>query len=215
MYERQPKNASEFAGFKRVSWGAIFAGTAAALMGYLVLNLLGLGIGLGSFNVGQANAETAQGLGVGAAIWMAIVLIAALFFGGWVAARLAGVPFAADSILHGVVTFSMFVIVLVLLLATGIGSVIGGASNMLSQVYTANPSQAQGLLGVGQGGAQAGGQVDQEQARQVAEQVRAAASTGAIGAFIGLVLAGGASVLGGLVGTPRRAPVAEVGDTGM
>ena len=53
MYERQPKNASEFAGFKRVSWGAIFAGTAAALMGYLVLNLLGLGIGLGSFNVGR------------------------------------------------------------------------------------------------------------------------------------------------------------------
>ena len=146
---------------------------------------------------------------------MAIVLIAALFFGGWVAARLAGVPFAADSILHGVVTFSMFTIVLVLLLATGIGSVIGGASNMLAQVYGADPSQVQSFLGVGQGGEQAAAQVDQQQAQQVAEQVRAAASSGAIGAFIGLVLAGGAAVLGGLVGTPRRAPVAEVNDTGI
>ncbi len=211
MYERQPKNASEFAGFKRVSWGAIFAGTAAALMGYLVLSLLGLGIGLGSFNVGTANQSTAQGIGIGAAIWMAVVMIIALFFGGWVSARLAGMPFAADSILHGVVSFSLFVIVLVLLLVTGVGNVIGGAGSMLTQAYAANPNQAQNMLGVGQGGQQ----VDQEQARRVAEQVRAAASTGAIGAFIALVLAGGAAVFGGLVGTPRRAPVAEVTDTGI
>ncbi len=209
MYQTEPKNASEFAGFKRVSWGAIFAGTAAALMGFFVLNLLGVGIGLSAVRVGQTGAEAAQGIGVGAGIWMGIVLIASLFFGGWVAARLAGLPFAPDSILHGVVTFSMFVIVLMVLFATGIGSAIGMSSNVLSQVYATEPGQISQALGVGQGGDQG---VASEQARQTAEQIRSAAATGSILGFIGLILAGGAAVFGGLVGTPRRAPVAEVTD---
>jgi hypothetical protein len=199
-----------FAGFRRISWGAIFGGTVAALVVYFLLNLLGLGIGLGVADLRQPSP--AEGIGVGAAIWWFLSTIIALFIGGWVAGRTAGLPFTIDSLAHGFITFGLFTIVVLYVLTTGIGSIVGGLGGMLSQAMGSGQVNLD-LLGVGQAQAQAQN-VDPEQARQTAEQVASAVSTGAILAFFGMLVGGAAAVVGGWLGTPRNAPVAEVVDRG-
>ncbi len=63
----------------RVRWGAIFAGLFAALAVLIVLGVLGLAIGLSSYNAGQPAAN----FGVGAGIWGAISALIAFAIGGW------------------------------------------------------------------------------------------------------------------------------------
>jgi hypothetical protein len=70
--------------FKRVSWGAVFAGLVVALV--ITLRQFGMGIGLGAINP----AGEPLGMGTGAAIWLGITTLIALFVGGWTTAKLAG-----------------------------------------------------------------------------------------------------------------------------
>ncbi|RYY08132.1 MAG: hypothetical protein EOO36_24060, partial [Cytophagaceae bacterium] len=53
---------------KRISWGAIFAGTVLAIVLQLALSLLGLGIGLGTIDP-LTEQNPMAGIGTGAAIW--------------------------------------------------------------------------------------------------------------------------------------------------
>jgi len=57
-------NRTAPAALKRISWGAIFAGAVVAVVLGLLLNLLGLGIGLSTFEVGNGD-DTLGGLGTG------------------------------------------------------------------------------------------------------------------------------------------------------
>lgn len=208
MVEKRTKGS--FAGFKRVSWGAIFAGTAVALVVYFMLNLLGLAIGLTALDFGAGNPL--EGLGVGAGIWWLLSTIIALFVGGWASGRSAGLPFKADSVTHGLVTFSLFTIVTLYLMTTGIGAVVSGAGSLIGRAFSAVASQ-EGILGIaGQAVPNIDPNVSPAQASEAAEQAAAGISTGAFLAFLALLLGGGAALLGGLVGTPRHAPVAETTD---
>lgn len=208
MVEKRTKGS--FAGFKRVSWGAIFAGTVVALVIYFMLNLLGVAIGLTAVDFESGNPLA--GLGVGAGIWWLLSTIIALFVGGWASGRSAGIPFKADSVTHGLVTFSLFTIFSLYLMTTGIGAVLSGAGGLIGQALSGAASQ-ENILGIAQ---QAAPNIDPnvspEQAGEVAEQAVAGLSTGAFLAFLALLLGGGAALLGGLVGTPRHAPVAETTD---
>ncbi|MCL5237856.1 MAG: hypothetical protein M1353_08420 [Nitrospirae bacterium] len=85
---------------KRISWGAIFAGTIVALVIELTLSLLGMGIGLGVVNP-ATETNPLGGVGTGAGIWLAVSTLISLFAGGWVASRLAGFPRSSTGILHG------------------------------------------------------------------------------------------------------------------
>jgi hypothetical protein len=205
MVEQRTKG--DFAGFKRMSWGAIFAGTAAALVIYFLLNLLGLAIGFGTIDPAAANPL--EGLGVGAVIWWIVATIAALFFGGWLSGRVAGVPFVADSVIHGFVTFSLFTIVSMYLLTTGLGAILSGVGGLVGQAMDVAAGEGLDILGVAEGAAP---EVTEEEARQIAVTAADAISRGALYAFLALMLGGVAALLGGWVGTPRRAPVAETTD---
>src|SRR3712207_3353091 len=77
--------------FNRASWGAIIAGMVAALVAQLLINLLGIGIGLSSVSVtNSADNLDASTFSIGAAIWWTLSGIIASFFGGVVAGRLCG-----------------------------------------------------------------------------------------------------------------------------
>jgi hypothetical protein len=117
---------------RRVSWGAIFAGVTAAIAVQLLLSLLGAGVGAAAINP-QQGQQPGQGLAIGAAIWFVLSTIIALFAGGWVAGRLAGTPNKQDSALHGFVTWALASLVLVYLLSTAIGGLLGGAASLLGQ----------------------------------------------------------------------------------
>jgi hypothetical protein len=72
-------------------------------------------------------------LALGAAIWFVISSIISLFAGGWIAGRLAGVLNRRDGALHGFVTWASASLVLVYLLSTAVGGLLGGAASVLGQ----------------------------------------------------------------------------------
>jgi hypothetical protein len=121
--------------FKRISWGAVFAGLIIALVTQLVLSLLGIGIGMGSIEpLRESNPFT--GLGTGALVWWVVSILISLFLGGLTAGRLAGIPRASDSMLHGLLTFSMFTLVMFYLITTTVGSIVSGVGGIVGQTLS-------------------------------------------------------------------------------
>ncbi len=120
------------AAIKRVSWGAIFAGAIVAVVVQFLLNLLGLGIGLTTFEFASAD-DSVTGFGMAQGIWAVISALIALFVGGWVAGRLAGMPRKTDGMLHGVVVWALTTLLTLYLLTTGVGRIVSGATSLLGQ----------------------------------------------------------------------------------
>jgi hypothetical protein len=130
-YEHGPHDFGRLsAAIKRVSWGAIFAGALIAVVLQIALNLIGLGVGLQVFNP-ATDGDSVEGLGTGQAIWTGISALIALFAGGWVAGRLAGMPRQLDGALHGVVVWALTTLFALYLITTGVGRIVGGAAGIL------------------------------------------------------------------------------------
>jgi hypothetical protein len=214
---------------RRVSWGAIFAGTVVAMVVQIVLTLLGLGVGLGVVN---PTAGSLSSVGMGAAIWLGVSTLIALFIGGLIAGRLAGMPAKYDGALQGLVVWGLGTLFSLYLATSAVGGAISGLTGILGQGFqmagqtvssvapqaakTAkrNPKQVkqtaqqavqaakQQYQQVRQQAQQALGQAQQE-AAQTTKQVAPIASGAALGGCIALVLGAIAAALGGIAGTPR------------
>lgn len=109
---------------RRVSWGAIFAGALIAIALQMLLNLLGLGIGLATLEPG--GDAPGGGLALGAILWWALSGFAALFVGGAVAGRLAGSPTHVDGALHGVTVWAVATAFAMYLVASSFGALVSG-----------------------------------------------------------------------------------------
>jgi len=118
------------AAVKRISWASVFAGVVIVLVTQLMLSLLGIGIGASTINP-TTEQDPASGLGIGAGIWFVISSLIALFAGGWVAGRLAGIPRNTDSMLHGILTWGLATLLIFYFLTSTIGSLIGGTFRVL------------------------------------------------------------------------------------
>jgi hypothetical protein len=118
------------AALRRISWGAVFAGAIVALAVELMLGVLGVGVGASAIKVG-AGTSPMSGLGLGAAIWFVISALIAIYIGGWVAGKLAGVPTRTDGALHGFITWALATLALFYLLSTAVGALMGGAASFL------------------------------------------------------------------------------------
>ncbi len=115
----------------RMSWGAVVAGTLVALTVMAVLNILGFAVGAVALDMG---AEA--GFGIGAGIWWTVSALIGLFIGGWTAGHFSAADIRSDGLMHGVVTWSLFVIVSFLAVTTTIGQVLGGAFGVIGQNLT-------------------------------------------------------------------------------
>ena len=122
---------------RRISWGAIFGGVILVVVVQLLLSTLGAGIGLGTVNMNAGTTPDAGNLGMGAGVWWVISSCLALFFGGYVAAWLAGIEIRFDGALHGLVTWGIATLLTIYLLTSAIGSVIGGGFSALGSVTSA------------------------------------------------------------------------------
>lgn len=122
----------------RVRWGAVLAGLAVTLALQFVLYLVGLALGLGAYDVG----DRAKPFGIGAAVWLLLVPLVALFIGGMTTGRLAGVIERKDGFLHGVLTWSLATLVGVWLLSNGIGAVAGNTFRLAGNVVGATATVA-------------------------------------------------------------------------
>ena len=136
-YEHGPTDyGRRSAAIKRVSWGAIFAGALVAVVSGFVLNLLGLGVGLQTFDP-ATDADSASGFGIGQGVWTVISSLASLFAGGWVAGRLAGMPRRTDGVLHGVVVWALTTLLTLYLLTSGVGRVVSGVTGLIGSGLSA------------------------------------------------------------------------------
>ncbi len=125
------------AGWRRTSWGAIFAGAFIALAVFLTLQILGAGIGASALDLTGSRVTSARSFGIGAAIWWFITGLIALFIGGWVAGRLSWRLDKLERALHGLTVWSLFYVAMFLLTLTALGALVGGGVSLLSSGVSA------------------------------------------------------------------------------
>jgi hypothetical protein len=121
----------------RLSWGAIFAGLFVAVGLHLVLALLGIAIGFTAWDPARPGGVDPGDVATGVGIWAAISALIALFVGGTTTGRLAGVLTQRDGALHGVVLWALSTIVVLWLVVSGLGFILGGAFGILGRTAAA------------------------------------------------------------------------------
>ena len=121
----------------RVSWGSVFAGTVVALIVQITLIMLGLSIGFATIDPASAQGGLG-GLGIGTAIWWILSSIIALFAGGWVSGRLAGLQRIFDGALHGIVTWGLVMLLSIYFVTSAVGTIIGSGFSMIGNILSAS-----------------------------------------------------------------------------
>lgn len=107
----------------KLSWGAILGGAFVALGIWILLYSLGLALGLSSVDPGDPGSARSAGIGTG--IWSIIAPLIALFVGGYVAARTAGVVDKAGGALHGAVLWGLTTLAGTILMGMALSSLMG------------------------------------------------------------------------------------------
>lgn len=167
-------------GFQRISWGAVFAGSTVSLAVLVMLTALGAGIGLVAAPSAVANAgeAAAKGFGIGGAAWLLLAGIGSYYAGGWVAGRLNGIPRVSESVIHGLVSWSLTTVMLAFVFTTAAAGLLGAAAAAPGAPAVPNAAEAS----------------------------RAAGAAGLFGFFM-LLCDAGAAALGARMGTRVLRPV--------
>ena len=120
--------------FPTLCWRAIFGGTVAAIGIHILLTALGMGGGLAAFTP-VTDANPVANFSIGAAIVWTVCALTALWFGGFVAGRFS--RSLQSGFVHGILVWSLTLIITLLLLSMGTGMVLGGALKVLGGAATA------------------------------------------------------------------------------
>ena len=120
----------------RVSWGGIIAGAALAVALMILFATFGVGIGAAVLDP-QYDQNPGSGLGTGSGIYVVVTQLIALGAGGFVAARLAGLPRQIASLLHGAAVWAVATIFLAWAAVTGTGAMFGAASTAIGSTASA------------------------------------------------------------------------------
>lgn len=110
-----------------ISWGAVFAGAIIGLVVQLILNMIGIGVGLSTVDAVAGDTPTAASFSVGAGLWWVVSGIVAAGIGGYLAGRLSGKPSHSTTAYHGLIAWAVSTLVVVYLLSSAAGGLIGGA----------------------------------------------------------------------------------------
>jgi len=197
----------------RVSWGAVFAGTVVALGVWAMLYALGLAVGLAALD--PSDPGTLKSSGIFTGIWGIIAPLVALFVGGVVAARCAGVTRRLDGAIHGLVMWGLSTVVGAWMIGTFMVSLLSGAAAMGRtalesgarqgrEAVQAPMAKAREALDELRGGSAAPGRRGATRGQQQA--LAAAEESGkAFGGVFGALLLGMiTAVVGGVVGVRTR-----------
>lgn len=134
----------EHTGF-RLSWGAIFAGFVVATALQMVFSTLGAAIGLTAFDPGQG--DSARALGIGVIIWFALTAVVTMFIGGMTTGRMAGILTRGDGMVHGVIMWSLSLLLALYMASVGMGRVLGGAVDLVTRATAATAGAAVSTVG--------------------------------------------------------------------
>jgi hypothetical protein len=193
---------------RRISWGAIFAGTLVAISVQLLLTLLGISIGAWVIDP-AAGTQGMQGIGMGAGIWALVSFLIALFIGGWVAGRMAGVGNKLDGLLEGTIVWSAVTVLTFMLVTTTVGRVVGGAAGLAGNTLTTAGERIQNPQMVARDLEMTVRDMAEDQElrrdteqtlKDVGEDVARATATGSFWAFLALLLGAIVAAIGGRLG---------------
>ncbi|WP_019996749.1 hypothetical protein [Aureimonas ureilytica] len=196
-------------GVRRISWGAIIAGTILTLVVQIMLALLGLGIGLATIDPNSNGSPSISTFSSAGGIWTALTVLIATFVGGYAAARFAGSTNRRDAALHGITTWATSTLVVVYLLTSGVSALVSNAFGALGSTISTLGSaatsvvpnsidslppqlrdQARQLLARGQQQADQAVDAAQNEANQAAQNARQAAGTQDLGAAVSEIFQG-------------------------
>ena len=113
-----------------ICWGAVLGGTLAAVGIHILLGALGIGAGLAIFSPVTDTDPVAHFSASAAVIWSVCALVA-LWFGGFVAGRSSHAPHSG--FVHGILVWSLTLIISMVFISTASGLMMGGALKMLGE----------------------------------------------------------------------------------
>lgn len=185
----------------RVRWGAVLAGLVTTLSTLVVLSVLGLAIGLTTFETG----DRLSNFGMGAGIWGAISTFVAFMLGGWVAARSAGVSGRTNAMVNGAMVWAIAIPLVMYLLGSGVGSIMNMATDAAAAttnvIAAAVPADVNAAADAVQTQAQ---QVDPATVNNAVDNVAQNAGQAAWGTLVALLLGLLAAGIGGLMGERKQ-----------
>ena len=120
----------------QVSWGAVIAGSIMGLAVQVILNMVGLGIGLSTIDTMAGESPSASSLSLGAGLWWVISGIVAAGIGGYLAGRLSGKPSSSTTAYHGLISWALSTLVLVYLVSSAASSLVGGSLSTVSNAMS-------------------------------------------------------------------------------
>ena len=170
-----------------MQWKPVVAGALAGFAVTIVATTLGAALGITAGDA--ANGGDARAVGTAAGIWWLLTALAAGMFGGWVIARTARRDLDYDAVIYGVLAWVIGTIILLFLLAVGVGSMLGGLGGGLGAA-------------VAERGASVGGASPADTAR-VAETAANVGKGAAWGLLLSQILGIGGSIFGARM---RRRP---------
>ena len=86
-------------------WSAVFAGGAISIALWVLLQTLGMGIGLAAVDIDDAGSL--RNVGIGTTVWTAAAPMIAMFVGGLIAGRMAGTHARGVGATHGFVVWAL------------------------------------------------------------------------------------------------------------
>jgi hypothetical protein len=113
----------------RASWGAILCGVVTAFACQVILNLIGIGVGVFSVDSLSNAAMPTVNLSTGAAIWWVVSGIISAFIGGLAAGRMAGEPRESTAGWHGFLSWGASIMLVSLFTAAAAGMLLGANGN--------------------------------------------------------------------------------------
>ena len=139
------KNQNSLDNRATIAWGAIFIGTIVSLGYEVLLNFLGIGLGLSAFNL---NGEKMFQIGVGAIVWLAVSGIISMGLGGYFVGLFSNISCSLKRGCHAVAVWSLATLITVMMTTAASGAFIGGGIGIVknsmpavTQSLTQNDSQ--------------------------------------------------------------------------
>jgi hypothetical protein len=126
-------------------WGAVFAGAILALGLWLLLQVLGMGLGLSA--VDTDDAGTLRSAGIGTGIWSLIAPLIAVFLGAMLTGRLSGSPSRGAGALHGSVMWALTAAIGLWAVVTLVTTLVNGVTRVGSVAVQASSSVIGGAPG--------------------------------------------------------------------
>lgn len=130
----------------QIAWGSVFAGAAVALVAQLILNMIGLGIGLSTVDAVAGDNPSAGAASIGAGLWFVVSGLVASALGGYLAGRLSGKISPSTTAYHGLISWAVTTIVLVYMLSSAATGIIGGATSAATSAASGAGSAISGSL---------------------------------------------------------------------